>query len=473
MRPLWFILTLFIFTLGGLGQPTQARDSERPRKLIEFGWESPTPDVLRREIATLEALPFDGTTVQLNAGAMVFTHEPYPESAYSQDQADLAAFAADPRGLTDNFVLMWATMEAGWRWEDEADWAAATVNIRNFARMAFIGGFKGVLFDSEIYGANPWAYSAERYDGQSFSQVNDLIRSRGAEFMQIVQEEIPDVRILTLWLLSYTNNMFESQEDIAGDAYALYPAFIEGMFSAAADGARIIDGNESSYYYTSEQTFITERAWILGGYRYLGESYHAAIQSHLDFGNAVYIDGVLDLWDSPRFFGYYLADDRQRLELLEHNVYYALKHSDEYVWVYSENMNWRDPSTLPDGILRALERAKTRINQGEPVGVDVTAAVAAAQSTFDTVITVWGQIVDTNGDPVSGVTIHSGYTDAAGEESACVVYLDNQVSCVLPLGWEGELRPAVDQAGTFEPATIAAAALQESQGVTFVFTPGG
>ncbi len=76
----------------------------------------------------------------------------------------------------------------------------------------------------------------------------------------------------------------------------------------------------------------------------------------------------------------------QQLKFFEHNVYYALTTSDEYVWCYSERMNWWLPPEklkkdriLPPGVEKALISARQKHEQGKPLGYDIKDMIETAR----------------------------------------------------------------------------------------------
>ncbi len=69
--------------------------------------------------------------------------------------------------------------------------------------------------------------------------------------------------------------------------------------------------------------------------------------------------------------------------MFEHNVYFALMTSDEYVWCYSERMNWWQDK-VPDGAEAAIRAAREliaqgRTDQGERLRTEVAEVIAAGQ----------------------------------------------------------------------------------------------
>src|ERR1035441_2353600 len=83
-------------------------------------------------------------------------------------------------------------------------------------------------------------------------------------------------------------------------------------------------------------------------------------------GSALYMDQVLATRKPPeKFLSFYLTP-AERLHWFEHNAYYALTTSDEYVWCYSEQMNWWQDK-LPEGAEAALRSARTKLANGQPL----------------------------------------------------------------------------------------------------------
>jgi hypothetical protein len=60
----------------------------------------------------------------------------------------------------------------------------------------------------------------------------------------------------------------------------------------------------------------------------------------------------------------------ERAQWFEHNTYWALYTSDEYVWCYSERMNWRRDQK-PPGLEAAIIRARQKIHEGKSLGFDI------------------------------------------------------------------------------------------------------
>jgi hypothetical protein len=165
--------------------------------------------------------------------------------------------------------------------------------------------------------------------------------------------------------------------ELSNAKWALLSAFWNGALEAAAPGVRIIDGYEHSYYFTKREQFFS-------GYHLMKQRSLALVPAELrtkhainfQAGMALYLDQVLALRQPPEeFLSTYLTPP-ERLRLFEHHVYYALTASDEYVWCYSERMNWWQDN-VPDGAEAAIRSARRKLADGQPLGFDITDFIGA------------------------------------------------------------------------------------------------
>jgi hypothetical protein len=62
--------------------------------------------------------------------------------------------------------------------------------------------------------------------------------------------------------------------------------------------------------------------------------------------------------------------------MFEYNVYHSLDSVDEYVWCYSEHMDWWT-NNIPEGAVEAIVSAKNKIAKGQPLGFSETQFVEA------------------------------------------------------------------------------------------------
>ena len=351
------------------------------KKLIEYGWDVPFPDFVRANIGEMEKRPFDGVVFKLRGGGKVLTPSPWAEAKFAADLESLRNIRW--KRFTDNFVIMWAASDQDWF--DDAHWQAIERNVRLVAKAARIGRCVGLCWDPEPYGANPWAYArAAHRDTKSFADYEAVARRRGAQFVGAIQQELPKARILTLFQLSVLGHLLvpmkpaDRAAKLSQQHYGLLPAFLNGMLDAAGPAVRIIDGNEPAYYYTdSRQHFevyhrITQRGRLLIDPG-LWPKYRAGVRA----GQALYIDQYFGL-RKRKVLGHYMTVE-ERPKWFEHNVYWALHTADEYVWCYSEKMNWWKGRAIPPGCEDAIRSARRKIAEGRPLGFDIEPIVNAAR----------------------------------------------------------------------------------------------
>jgi hypothetical protein len=418
------------------------------KKLIDYGWNNPSSQFVRENIVQMEKKPFSGFTLRLATGSDIFNKVAYPDADFEQDRANLKATQFST--LSDNFVVMTVRLEPGWSWFSSADWNAVESNVRNYAKTAAVGKFKGIVFDPEPYGLSPWRYSAETYGGKSFDTVSSVVRERGRSFIKAVHAELPGAKILSFWFLTLLKTQLEQEGGALEKAdYALLLPFAEGWLDAA-EGETFLDGTENAYYNLNAEDFVENREFFEGASDILSSENQAKYRSSVNLSYGVFLDGVLDLWTSPRFVGFYLKSAAERLKLLEHNVYHSLKNADEYVWVYGENVDWWK-GKVPAGLEGALTSARDKMSAGQPLGFEIKSFVDGARMEYDRKVGIGGRV--TQGDQgLQSARVLSGFKTAEGKESACVVYNDlGSFDCVVPYGWSGTLSASLEGV-KFEPA---------------------
>ncbi len=351
------------------------------KKVIEYGWDVPFPSFIREHIREMEKRPFDGLIFKLKGGGKVLTPKAWPESQFAQDYEDLRNI--EWRRFTDNFVILWAASDQDWFNDDH--WKAIANNVRLVARAARIGRCVGVCFDQEPYGTNPWNYrDAAHSKTKGFAEYQAKVRQRGAEFVRALQAEMPNPKILTffqtsfLWRLLVPMDPAERLDKLSRHYYGLLPAFLCGMLDGAEGETTIIDGNEHAYYYTNSREHLRAYWRISQQAKYLvdpglWETYRRRVR----VGQALYIDQYYGMRKN-KVLGHYMKPEEQS-KWFEHNAYWALQTTDEYVWCYSERMNWWADKDVPAGCEDALRSARAKYAKGAPLGHDIQPIIEAAE----------------------------------------------------------------------------------------------
>ena len=355
----------------------------QPKKLIEYGWDVPQPSTVAANIAAMEKRPFDGLIMRMPEIGSVF----YNTKADEKAPELVKEFAALPKiawgSFTDNFICMYAASTQDWF--SDADWEAVLQRATLCARAAKLGKCKGVCFDYEPYGDNPWTYSTQKCaKSKTFEETFAQARKRGAQFMNALQTEYPGLVMHTFFQLVYFGHIATEPDEarrvkmLAGEGYGLLPAFVNGMLDAAKPDVILTDGNESSYYYTDPLSFFkafhSMRQTSLG---LVAPENRAKYLAQMQAAQALYVDFVFKYWPNPTPATY--MTEEERAKWWEHNVYYALETSDRYVWLYSEKMNWWTNENLPPGLEQATASAREKIAKRQPLGFDMKDVMTRAR----------------------------------------------------------------------------------------------
>jgi len=376
-----FLFFAFVLTASRLPGATPL--AAPGKKLIEYGWDVPTPAQMSEKLAAMEKRPFDGIIFQLGGGRNAFAITPLEPAAFAEDARILPSLQFTR--FTDNFLLVWGSPPAGFDWFDDNQWRVIGTNAELLAGIAQAGHVRGICFDPEPYDFNLWDYAKQpKASAHMFAEYRAKVRERGAQLMRAFEERMPSATILTFFHVSRydrfaTLSETEREQKLADVSWGLMPDFFVGMLESASPKARFIDGNEAAYYYTSSEQYF--RAFHAIRQRALGlvpselrEKYERQVQA----GQALYVDHNFALRqpDTGKYLSYRMTPE-ERAKWFEHNTYWALYTTDEYVWCYSERMNWWKDET-PPGLEAAIVSARQKIAEGKPLGFDIQALIEAA-----------------------------------------------------------------------------------------------
>ena len=374
------------------------------KKLIEFGWNSPSPKSLKDSLTFYENNLFDGVGIKLSKEAgsgNVFMVNDWKNISETGKNTELGILKSIPvsKVLTDNFLSIFGGSQMDWF--SDSDWATVEDQLKYCAKLAKAGHCKGVLWDPEPYepGKNPWKYVEQEKSSQySFEQYCVQVRHRGAQFIQTLQDEFPGLVVFSLRELSDWQNgspFSGGLLPLTGKEYAfdmlksewwgLHVAFYVGILDGIKPGTTFIDGNEEAYYYTSAKEFYRIRNTLLDDSKALVPpelwTKHSCFNR---FGNAISIDYITGKWINMNYFPKKLTaqglmmSSENMIKWFEHNAYYSLKVADEYAWLYDE-VNWWKGDEIPRGFYDALKRAKRKVAAGEPLGFDIEQITKDAQ----------------------------------------------------------------------------------------------
>lgn len=420
--------------------PISIKPNLPTKKIIEVGWDQfykADPAYIRDNIREMEKRPFDGIIFCLpdlvagfENGGRVFHVQGWNEEKLKPQLKVLSEIKWDK--FTDNFLTMFAASTMDW-FNDE-HWQTVLAHTRFMAQAAKTARCKGLLFDPEPYGDNPWRYDQQlHFKTKSFEEYAVKARQRGRQFMQAIETEGPGLKMLMLYQYSlfstYASNStdpIKRNEAFNKNEYGLFAYFLDGMLEAASEKVKFIDGNEFSYYYKSPLEFYRSyHGMRQGAKQAVAPELRAKFDSHTEAAQALYLDYLFNLRpENHKTSPAITMTPDQRLRWFEHNAYYALKTSDEYVWMWSEEFNWYNnkairgtaqPAELTAAIEAALVSAKGKIARGEELGFDIETDTRAAESkrAAQQQARLTRRTVDIAPVPVKGTPVIDGKLDDA------------------------------------------------------------
>ncbi|MFQ6096263.1 MAG: hypothetical protein ACE5O2_00950, partial [Armatimonadota bacterium] len=222
-------------------------------------------------------------------------------------------------------------------------------------------------------------------DTKSFADYEQIARRRGAQFVRAIMAEMPKPKILTFFQLSLFSQFLKPMapeqraQQLSGHHYGLLPAFLNGMLEGGGEDVTIIDGNEGAYYYTDNNQYLDVYHRVTQRGRYLIDpALWGLYRTQVQVGQALYIDQYFGLRQNRKTYGNFMEPD-ERAKWFEHNVYWALYTTDEYVWCYSERMNWWKDQNVPSGCEEAIVSAREKLAEGRPLGIDLKPIIERAR----------------------------------------------------------------------------------------------
>ena len=361
---LGLLIVLFLVPQTLLAKGPRRQD---PPMVISVSWSSPDTRYLRLHSEEWEKLPLTGTLVLVKGpttpqGGSVYMAHPkdnlswqafYQDNRFTPEMLKGSAEDLQQTRFTrskDNLLWVVSHNSGAFDWFDDAWWADVLYNIESLARLAKEGGLRGIVLDCEEYGGGFWSYggtrpnfalkNVESYKGKSWEEVRDKVRERGRSFIQAVNKGYPGC---LMWLLyGYSHIIHKMPADAPADlsdaGNGLYAAFLDGMLEASDEETIFVDGCEGAYRFSKPEEFmgmrkiITEKALK---YTLVPEIYQKKMRVGFGLYMDMYYYRTSHPWYSDRPKDNYMTPAH-----LEKALRNAIKISDGYVWIYSENPSW-------------------------------------------------------------------------------------------------------------------------------------
>ena len=337
------------------------------KSLIEMGWDIPNPAFMRAHLAQIEAQPFDGLVYHVggdrggNARGLTgaFTWKAWGRRRWTE--AELADDLRDLQAIRwtrfrHNFLRLNMT-PADIDWFE--DYSSILANVMLAASVAKRAGSKGILFDTESYEGQAFAYPKQKgHPKRSFREYQDQARRRGAEVMRAFEKGYPGITLfLTMGATHADIQRRGGGIQFDKGTYGLLPAFVEGLVDGASASATIVDGMEGSYpvrtnaeveNYFRQHDIFAASAKDPAKYR---KTVSRAMGLWFDF------DWRDRGWNPDKPETNYRTPDG-----LEKALRRALELTDEYVWLYGESPRWWTAeggrARLPEAYVEAVRDAR-------------------------------------------------------------------------------------------------------------------
>ena len=326
------------------------------KKVIEWGWDEPDPSFIKANIRHMELLPFDGLVFHvISKDGANLSWETWGRKRFEVD--DFRHAIEDLRSTDfDKFRELFLRVNVtpgDIDWFDEEGFGTVLHNFGVAARIAKEGGCRGFMFDVEQYQGQPFDYGKQaRAKEIPFERYASKVRERGRQWIREVNKYFTDITILLTF--GYEIAGFREGKSRADSPYGLLADFLDGILEACSPKTRIVNAWESSYPYKTKKEFrdalytikFTSLKWTSVPDRY---------RKHVRAGFGIWMDCDWRRvgWNTDDFRKNYFTPEE-----FEEAVRYALKASDQYVWIYTEQPRWWTRERLPEAYINALAKAR-------------------------------------------------------------------------------------------------------------------
>lgn len=315
-------------------------------KVISFAWEwaRTTPAELLELQPQIAAAGIDGIDVALTAktpqgaelSGRTIMRAPKWEYDYFRDQLPILKKLTKMDGLRESYLSAFRMPEKRFSWTDDAEWKLAAENLRVVARIAKEAGFVGLVVDHEDYPKQRQFF--RRPGDPEMRELVKLARRRGRETFAPIFEEFPDVKLIFFWFMTENYQAFNAQNALrnVANAGSLWPFFANGILDAMTPGARIIDGNETSYGYRSEdyEYFVGTQAIRAGGINLVLPENRETYRTKVLAGSALYLEQYVQTNTASTF--YRPPHLGTRRGMFQRDLKQAIDAADGTIWFWSE-----------------------------------------------------------------------------------------------------------------------------------------
>ncbi len=318
--------------------------SAQDKKVIACGFEisQARTSHLARNVDKLNQLPIDGVCIFMHlpyipkyepAGNKVMNSPVKWEKEWFKKEIELLKTISSGR-LKHNFLNTFWSPHQRRAWNDDETWDRIAHNAAVCAWVIRQGGGDGLMMDPEDYLLQRQFFHMPQ-DG-TYEEAAALARKRGAQVMGAIGKEYPDISLLVYMLFceSNENHLTDNPLQACKERGDLWIPFINGMLDVIPPKAKIIEGNEHSYWMNADTNDFVQNAWEMK-VCYAKMAYpenQTKYRNQVSCAFAFYLDHYVSaLKKSPK---------DQVLKKFRNNLNDALRYTDEYVWLYGEKQRW-------------------------------------------------------------------------------------------------------------------------------------
>ena len=358
MKKNLLLLSVLFFGLSLCAGETFVK-TEKRKKVIKHGWDSPSPEFFHKNIKMLDThLPFDGMDITLNRfiatpdgkkrqlNNLSFSNVRFQEAWFKKDMEHLRKGYEKSSHLKHNFIACYSTNFMGeFNFYDDKFWDNVCNNYRILAKVAKEGKCKGLSLDLEDYGGyHNWAYSPA--SGYSWREAWQIARKRGRQWMKSIAGEYPDITLFFVFFLDLAMGPADGTpflfERLEGSKNGLLVAFINGIYDELPPKAKIVDGMEEhgygAYHLPSYHRLRADRETRFQ--RLIADENQEKFRRQTSLAIATYLSCYTNE-KRPYFFKPHMEREKMTpTEFFRRNFALAVDHSDEYTWIYNESRKW-------------------------------------------------------------------------------------------------------------------------------------
>lgn len=343
------------------GSLVSSRFSSRTKRIINFTpqYYAASVPVLGTKIADLQNVPIDGILLDFKWDHPTFgvitaqkswMYSDVMNYAELQSQIDTIN-ALDMGRLTHNFVR--ARLQPGVDstvefWDDPAMISASATNIGILAKAAQAIGCVGIMWDLEGYSSDiqhKMLHYSDLKAGFTLDERKVQVRAAMKLMAQSIWENFPEA--IVFMTFGYEEMYSSVNYDLLGAAIDGILDGVPGSKFVSGDYSipKVINGLEDCYYTNTEADFdyvFEEKAF--NRYYTAGETFHPMYAKTLSMSPGIWVDRTTSApWDTfsttTTYDKNYYDPTLHRLghSSWQEEVAIALRWSDMYVWLYTEN----------------------------------------------------------------------------------------------------------------------------------------